>query len=224
MNLRPDELALVLATLTHHARSIAALQLLARIRREGFDLGAHVFQLELVLTSASKAGARPAIRERARMRIERGTGGVPLKALPKGVGPKVVYALHAPTMNEYNGLDKRQKEQLREATDAAILEAKTRWAWNMGVVRRTILERNKPKDVVEGGRRRVVVVNRFSSAPPDELSCDAIGGKIPIDRLVLADVLRGDTTEWLGRVPVWTMAPRERGLVRVDVYEWKELR
>lgn len=70
-----------------------------------------------------------------------------------------------------------------------------------------------------GGRRRVVVVTRASRSRPDELSVDIIGGKIPIDRLVVAGVLRGDTDEWLARYPMWKSAKAGEGSVTIDVYE-----
>lgn len=71
----------------------------------------------------------------------------------------------------------------------------------------------------EGGRRRIVVVTRVSSVRPDELSVDVLGGKIPIDRLVQAGVLRGDNDKWLARYGLWQQASPGEGRVVVDVYE-----
>lgn len=72
----------------------------------------------------------------------------------------------------------------------------------------------------EGGRKRAVVVTRFSSVRPDEESVDAtLGGKIPVDRLVQAGVLRGDTHVWLVRYGSWVPCLRGEGRVVVDVYE-----
>ena len=228
MILTPAEQQIALTILGRGSHSLAEMRFAQRLRREGFALGDLVFRLELVLTETAAAFARPANKERARLRRELGEktpDRKPLKALPRGVGPTVPLVPHAPTMNEYNGLTAWQKEKLREAVDGVVLTAKAGWTnWRMGVTRRAVLERGKPKAVVEGGRRRVVVVTRYSAGAPDELSCDAIGGKIPIDRLVHADVLRGDTAEWLARVPVWTPAPREQGRVVVDVHEFAPLR
>lgn len=77
-----------------------------------------------------------------------------------------------------------------------------------------------PQMVREGGRRRAVVITRESSVRPDEESLDAhLGGKIPIDRLVQAGVLRGDNHTWLVRYGQWKEAPPGAGRVVVDVYE-----
>lgn len=77
-----------------------------------------------------------------------------------------------------------------------------------------------PQIVREGGRRRVVVVTRESSVRPDELSIDAhLGGKIPLDRIVQAGVLRGDSHKWLVRYGTWKEAPPGEGRVVIDVYE-----
>lgn len=204
-------------------RALAALRLQQRIERDGFALGRHVFRMELALTETALAAARPAVRERAKLRKELGTPGKPLKALPRGIGPKVVIPPHAPTLNEYNGLTPWQKENLRDAIDHVIAQAKGRWPWTMGVIRREVIEKKKRKPVIEGGRRRVVVVTRFSAAPMDELSTDACGGKIPIDRLVHADVLRGDTPEWVGRVAYWKQVAPTEGRVVIDVHEIEPL-
>ena len=72
----------------------------------------------------------------------------------------------------------------------------------------------------EGGRRRAVVVTRESSVRPDEESLDAhLGAKIPLDRLVQAGVLRGDSHDWLVRYGTWQRAKPGEGRVVVDVYE-----
>lgn len=76
-----------------------------------------------------------------------------------------------------------------------------------------------PQVLREGGRRRAVVLTRESSGQPDEESLDACGGKIPVDRLVHAGVLRGDTPKWLVRYARWTQVPPGQGRVVVDVYD-----
>lgn len=76
-----------------------------------------------------------------------------------------------------------------------------------------------PMTVREGGRRRAVVITRESSVRPDEIAVDAIGGKIPLDRLVHAGVLRGDSPQWLVRYCDWKSVAPGEGRVVIDVYE-----
>lgn len=76
-----------------------------------------------------------------------------------------------------------------------------------------------PTPTREGGRKRIVFVTRESSKRPDELALDTIGGKAPLDRLVQAGVLRGDTSEWLARYCDWKPAAPGEGKVTIDVYE-----
>lgn len=77
-----------------------------------------------------------------------------------------------------------------------------------------------PIMVRDGGRRRAVYVVRESSARPDEESLDGhLGAKIPVDRLVQAGVLRGDSHDWLVRYGTWKRAKPGEGRVVVDVYE-----
>jgi hypothetical protein len=76
-----------------------------------------------------------------------------------------------------------------------------------------------PQMVREGGRRRAVVITRESSVRPDEIAADPIGGKIPLDRLVQAGVLRGDSPQWLVRYCDWKAVSPGEGRVVVDVYE-----
>lgn len=76
-----------------------------------------------------------------------------------------------------------------------------------------------PLNVREGGRRRAVFVTRESSVRPDEEALDVMGAKIPLDRLVHAGVLRGDTHDWLVRYGTWKRAKPGEGRVVVDVYE-----
>jgi hypothetical protein len=161
-------------------------------------VGPHVFRLELALGST----------ERARRKAARARGERP------AMRP------WAPTLNEYNGLEPWAKQQLRGAIDALILSRKAAYnAWPMGIVRKAGIVRGKPHVAVQGGRRRIVLVTRESSRRPDESSVDVLGGKMPIDRLVLADVLRGDSCEWVVRVGRWVPAQLGEGRVVVDVYE-----
>lgn len=76
-----------------------------------------------------------------------------------------------------------------------------------------------PIMVREGGRRRAVCLTRESSVRPDEDATDIAGGKVPLDRLVQAGVLRGDSHDWLVRYGTWKRAKPGEGRVVVDVYE-----
>ena len=162
--------------------------------------GPLVFELELAIWSTVKT---------ARQLRRRGDGPPPPR-------------LFAPTLNEYKGLKHYELSKLRAAMDEAILRARGRFRHaSCGVIETASISRvtGKPVRRREGGRRRVVVVLRESNRPPDELSTDAIGGKMPIDRLVAAQILRDDTSEWVIRVPRWKQVPPGDGRVVVSVYE-----
>ncbi|NBC17182.1 MAG: hypothetical protein GVY18_07685 [Bacteroidetes bacterium] len=141
----------------------------------------------------------------------------------------------APTMNEYAAKKQRKwaLKKLNKEVDELIEAVKPAWPlWDMGVERRTepkmvdgrlsLTKRGKVRvrTIVEGGWRRHVVVTRYSSRQPDELSVDVVGGKLVVDRLVLAGVLRDDSPRWCVREARWEQAPPGRGSLRVDVYEW----
>lgn len=146
--------------------------------------------------------------DRARVRAEK-------KGAPKG--PTLVWA---PSLNEYNGLVGWQKAKLRKAMDKAILVERGRWARaRCGSKETPSIVKGKVRISRSGGRRRLVVVTRYSSRRPDELSCDVLGGKMPIDRLVLAGVLAGDDDAALVREGRWERVPDGDGRVVVDVFE-----
>lgn len=67
--------------------------------------------------------------------------------------------------------------------------------------------------------RRLVRCTRHSSAAPDEIGVDIIGGKLPLDRLVQANVLRDDNAKWCAREASWLKAPPKKGLVVIEVYD-----
>ncbi|RTL27859.1 MAG: hypothetical protein EKK55_05555 [Rhodocyclaceae bacterium] len=229
MNLSPEEQRAALAALRWawdklpQGLGLPAFRLAERIEREGFGIGAHVFRLELPFQGDALALARPVHRERAKLRKQLG-----VKRLPAGMGPPLVERPYAPTMNEYANLRTFEKDKLRKAIDGVIFGLKARWpAWNMGVravgVLRGAGKKQRAGVDLVGGRRRVAVVTRFSSQPVDEISVDILGGKMLIDRLVAAHVLRGDDAEWLARVPRWKLAAPEEGRVVVDVHEIEPL-
>lgn len=187
----------------------------ARLAEEAPPLGEHVFRLECLLGTDARKLTDANTKARKSLREELG-----VKRLGKGQGPPKVTPLSAPTMNEYNGLNPWQKEALRKEYDAAIGELRANWPrWSCGVVERTVQGPKKPRVVKEGGRRRAIVLTRESSVRPDELALDAVGGKIPVDRLVHAGVLRGDTLAWLVRYVVWRQVAPGEGRVVVDVYD-----
>ncbi len=218
MKLRPEETRLFRHLLTGDGPPPTLAELTstaARLEEDAPPLGAHVFRLVCMLgTEAAKLTAANS-KERKTLREQMG-----VKRLNKGQGPAKVVPLSAPTLNEYNGLDPWQKEALRKEYDAEIGRLKVAWpSWSCGVTERVVAVKGKAKTLREGGRRRAVVLTRESSGQPDEEALDACGGKIPVDRLVHAGVLRGDTPKWLVRYARWTQVPPGQGRVVVDVYD-----
>lgn len=254
MNLTPSDAARVRALLHDAPVTMTTLALSSRLDEEAPPLGAHVFRLVCKLGSDAGKEMRANLRERKSLREQLGK-----KALPKGVGPARVKPVFAPTLNEYNALDKWKKGELCDSMDAEIATLRRQWPeWSCGSVDHSVerpgktakcrpckgsggiarKRKNGPAVTTpcgdcggtgrigaapllhrEGGRRRVVVVTRESSKRPDELATDSIGGKVCLDRLVQAGVLRGDTAEWLVRYCDWKECPPSDGKVTVDVYE-----
>ncbi len=221
MNLLPHEAAIIRRFLAGPAAGApppdpaAELSLLLRMNEEAPPLGAHVFQIVCKLGSDATKEVAANTKERKALREQLGK-----KRLGKGEGPARVAPLMAATMNEYNALDPWRKEAIRKAFDQEIERLKTSWpAWWCGSLDRTVVVKTKEKRVREGGRRRAVLVTRESSLRPDELALDTIGAKIPLDRLVQAGVLRGDSPQWLARFCEWKRAAPGEGRVIVDVYE-----
>ncbi len=151
-------------------------------------------------------------------RLELPTHPVPCSRKP---GTKA-YTLHlAPTMNEYASQLGWALDIVRKALDQRIAVAKRDWPrWSCHPVKTQKWEADRPgkggkiikgglRETVTAADRRLVRVTRCSSRRLDEPSTDAIGGKIPIDRLRLADIIAGDSAKWLdGRVIVEVFAPR----------------
>lgn len=237
MNLSPSDAAVVRELLADPSVTVtsvfARMELADRLDEEAPPLGAHVFRLVCKLGTDARKEEGAVNKMRKQLREQMGK-----KALPKGAGPAKVTVLCGPTMNEYNALEPWQKEKLRAAFDDEIEQRKRDWPeWSCGMTTRTVAKAPSKspvvpkkgkkaksvldtKEVREGGRRRIVVVTRYSSARPDELSCDAhLGAKIPIDRLVQAGVLRGDTLGWLARYGEWKQVPPGEGYIVVDVHE-----
>jgi len=130
----------------------------------------------------------------------------------------------APSMNVYSSMKGWQRGKTRTAVDWKILEAKQAWgSWPMNVTRKIehVIKKGiaRKRTRVTGGRRRLVVLTRESSREPDELSVDVLGGKIVLDRLVQACVLRDDRRTWCAREAHWAPAKPKQGRVVVEVYE-----
>lgn len=125
----------------------------------------------------------------------------------------------APTMHEFANLKHFVKAKLRQELDWLIVAAKQKWrAWEMGVLRAPQLPSGRAGKA-KGGRRRGICLVRHTMREPDEISCDVLGGKLIIDRLVQANVLVDDSRKWLERVPIWMPAPPGEGKLVVDVFE-----
>ena len=127
---------------------------------------------------------------------------LPLREVERRPGGKEHFVEIAPTMNVYYNMEAWALAKSRARVDLYIMGARPSWpAWPAR------------------GRRRGVVVSRHSSARPDEVSVDALGGKIPLDRLVRGEVLAGDSPKHLVREAVWVKAKPGEGKLVVDVHE-----
>lgn len=136
----------------------------------------------------------------------------------------------APTLNAYANMRGWQRAKLRTEVDGLIMRELSSWPhWSMGVRRkvtaRVVKGKIKRRTVVTGGRKRKVIVIRESSRAMDEehASADVIGGKLPLDRLVMARILRGDSRNWLRREARWVPADPGAGRVVIEVYEVDEV-
>lgn len=139
----------------------------------------------------------------------------------------------APRLNELVAMKPWELEKSREELDVWIGRALAAWpAYDCGSARSVVPRvvtisrgaqkgRTKTVDrlVVTGGRRRIVEVVRRSSGRMDEVTVDASGGKLVIDRLVWAGVLAGDSTAHVLRRARWEPAPPGQGVLEVHVYE-----
>jgi hypothetical protein len=108
----------------------------------------------------------------------------------------------APTMNVYGSMEVFQRAALYKAIDLRILAECSKWPRCLGAT-----------------DKRAVRVTRRSSVKLDEVTVDVCGGKVPLDRLVQAGILRGDTTEDLEREAVWEKARPGQGCLIVEVFE-----
>jgi hypothetical protein len=164
--------------------------------------------------------------------LPRAPGARPRKPRPEGKKP---FQLNlAPSMNVYAGLDPWVLEKARVEIDRRIELAKScfpRWSCGALVERPMVPQKRRAtaireartvvveKLVVTGGRRRIVEFTRHSTQDVDEPAIDILGGKLLIDRLVWAGIIRGDSGEDIVRRGRWVKAPPKQGFVKLVVYE-----
>lgn len=126
-----------------------------------------------------------------------------------------------PTMNVYGSMPKWKRSLVYKALDERIGLHLRQGGWprgrGVGEVRAKMV-RGRVKTEVVTGERRAVVVTRHSSRRVDEFSVDVIGGKVPVDRLVIAGILAGDSAKWLERVARWERAAPGEGKLAVEVF------
>lgn len=120
---------------------------------------------------------------------------------------KSVKKKQVPTMNELVNMNIWERSAVRERLDEMLLEAIK--SWPLAVIQ-------------DDPRPRAVRVTRHSKNQPDEMGVDVIGGKIPVDRMVQAGILAGDTVKLLHREARWMPAPKHEGLLVVEVFELQD--
>ena len=164
--------------------------------------------------------------------LPRAPGARPRRPRPEG--KKAFQLPLAPTLNVYSGLDSWVLEKARAEVDRRIELAKAAspgWSCGALVEKPMVPQKRKAtattaartvvveKLVVTGGRRRIVEFTRHSTKPVDEAAIDILGGKLLIDRLVWAGVIRGDSGEDIIRRGRWVKAAPGAGFVKVTCYE-----
>ncbi len=153
---------------------------------------------------------------------------------PRAPGKKPFQLNLAPSLNVYAGLDPWVLEKARTEIDRRIELAKAAspgWSCGSDVQRLMVPQKRKAtatkaartvvveKLVVKGGRVRIVEFTRHSTKEVDEPAIDILGGKLLIDRLVWAGVIRGDSGADILRRGRWVYAAPKQGFVKVSVYE-----
>lgn len=130
---------------------------------------------------------------------------LPLAIREKNAKGKEFLTHVAPTLNAYGSMKPWQQAKLRRYIDLRIMAELTTWP--------------RARHASAAVSKRFVRVTRFSSVQPDEIGVDVIGGKVPIDRLVKASILRGDTTADIEREAMWHKAAPGDGSLFVEVFE-----
>lgn len=145
---------------------------------------------------------------------------LPIEPAKVKSGRKCVDVELAPTMNQYASMPGWKRAIARAAVDRRVAAARFVWArWSADKKVDRHIVGGKLREKVVGGKRRLVVVTRRSSRRVDEISVDVAGGKLPIDRLVVAGVLAGDSAKWLDRRARWEPAPTGEGEVVIEVFD-----
>lgn len=117
---------------------------------------------------------------------------------------RVTFSLEeSPTLNRYGSMKPWMQAKLRKVVDLRLMAEFMAW----------------PKCRLAVPCKRGVAVTRHSSAAPDEIGIDVIGGKIAVDRLVQAGILGGDTAKHVERRAAWKPAPPGKGSLVVEVFE-----
>lgn len=131
----------------------------------------------------------------------------------------------APTLNAYKGQQTWTRMANAQKLDDLILVTSQHWP-GARLRFETVAKIHKVKGVPKvrktrvGGVRRIVRLTRHTSREPDELSVDVLGGKLPVDRLVLAGILIDDRRAWLARLARWVPARPGQARVVVEVFDF----
>ena len=116
----------------------------------------------------------------------------------------------APTLNTYCNMQTWQRQKVRTTIDELIRKEIAFLLLANGCILAPFMAR---------GAKRKVVVTRFSSSEPDEYACDILGAKLPIDCLVRAGLLAGDSRKHLVREARWIKSRPKEGKLVVEIYE-----
>lgn len=112
----------------------------------------------------------------------------------------------APSMNSYAFMKGWQRTALRRTLDDSI--------------RSSIDQALGPRPELNLAKRpRWVRVTRFTTQATDENSVDVLGGKMPIDALVRAEILVDDNSTWCVREGLCAKTTRGNTHVLVEVFE-----
>ena len=203
--------------MTFSSSQLRAIQGLVTVRLT-YDCGDALARWQGLLRETEAQIAAVAPRELV-FRLDLPIEPVTVKYTKKG---KPVLVPLCPTLNVYAGMLGWKRAQMRSALDERIAPLRAAWPrWHCGVqVKHKIVGEDLVETRVAGtGRRRLVRVVRRSSRRVDEVTADVCGAKAPIDRLVQAQILVGDSARWLEREAAWEPCDPGDGRVIVEVYE-----
>ena len=163
--------------------------------------------LHALAAAASGEGVNEGARATWRGIAEKLTRMIAERAGATSLGP-VVYRLtlaleDAPTLNRYGSMKPWMQKKLRDRIGKSIMATRGMF----------------PQARAREGERRAVRVTRHSSSCPDELGVDVLGGKVPVDCLVRAGILAGDTMALLERDGRWEKAAPGAGRLVVEVFQ-----